>query len=605
MLQTVSMNSDKLIHTPAIRMSIIASRLPLLLIFVILALMNFSCGNQKTDEIDSDQMVSTDSTDELWYKHAVIYTLDVEVFKDSDGDGIGDFNGLISRLGYIDSLGVDAIWLAPFQPTPNRDDGYDVSDYYTVDPRLGGMEQFATFVKKAADADLKVIIDLVVNHTSDQHPWFTQARQDTNSRYHNWYVWSEERPKNYNKGMVFPGVQDAIWTRDSISGKYYYHRFYKFQPDLNIQNNEVQAEIKKIIKFWLDQGIKGFRVDAVPFFIEIPQKTGEKFELEYDLLADMRTYVDSIDSEVVILGEANVLPDENKNFFGENGEGIPMMFNFFVNQHLFYALATGEVKPLIEALNKTKEMPKDAEWGQFLRNHDEVDLGRLTKKERQKVYEVFGPQKSMQLYDRGIRRRLAPMMKNNRKQLELAYSILMALPSTPVLRYGDEIGMGDDLKLQERLAVRTPMQWSDDPNAGFTSAKTAVRPVIQTPPFDYKTVNVERQLSDETSLLEWTMRMVRLRKSCPEISYGDWEIATTPSDNILAIKYQWNGKHLFVIHNFSSEPQRMKVDEDLKKHEVKNLLHDQPTFETLPDELQLAGYDYRWYQVNIPVNAGQ
>ena len=577
------------------------SPFPRFLFFIITATIHVSCSNQKSDEIDSAQMVSTDSTDELWYKHAVIYTLDVEVFKDSDGDGIGDFNGLISRIGYIDSLGVDAIWLAPFQPTPNRDDGYDISDYYTVDPRLGGMEQFDAFVKKTAEADLKVIMDLVVNHTSDEHQWFSDARKDERSKYHDWYVWSDDRPKNYDKGMVFPGVQDAIWTKDSVSGKYYYHRFYKFQPDLNVQNTEVQKEIRKIIKFWMEQGIDGFRVDAVPFFIEVPQKTGEKFDLQYDLLAEMRNYVDSIDKEAVILGEANVLPDENKNFFGENGEGMPMMFNFFVNQHLFYALATGEVKPLVEALNKTKEMPKDAEWGQFLRNHDEVDLGRLSKNERDKVYKVFGPEKNMQLYDRGIRRRLAPMMKNNRKQLELAYSVLMALPSTPVLRYGDEIGMGDNLKLKERLSVRTPMQWSDDPNAGFTSAKAAVRPVIESPPFDYKNVNVERQLLQENSLLAWTMRMVRLRKSCPEISYGDWEIVPTPSNKVLAIKYQWNGKHLLIIHNFSSEPERINVNSELKEYEVKNLLDDSSAFEPLADEMELAGYDYRWYQVNIPV----
>ena len=380
-------------------MNKLVPRLTMLLAIILPALVFTNCNNTKTQEIDQEQMISTDSTDDLWYKHAIIYTLDVEVFKDSDGDGIGDFNGLISRLGYIDSLGVDAIWLAPFQPTPNRDDGYDVSDYYFVDRRLGGMDQFNAFVKKAGEADLKVMMDLVVNHTSDEHPWFAQARQDENSKYHNWYVWSDDRPKNYDKGMVFPGVQDAIWTRDSVSGKYYYHRFYEFQPDLNVQNSEVQAEIKKIIKFWMDKGIKGFRVDAVPFFIEIPQKTGEKFEHQYELLSDMRTYVESLDKEAVILGEANVLPDENKNFFGENGEGMPMMFNFFANQHLFYALATGEVKPLTDALIKTKEIPKDAEWGQFLRNHDEVDLGRLTKKEREQVYEVFGPEKHMQLYD--------------------------------------------------------------------------------------------------------------------------------------------------------------------------------------------------------------
>lgn len=558
------------------------------------------CGGGTKDEISQEEMVSTDSTDELWYKHAVIYTLDVEVFKDSDGDGTGDFKGLISRLGYIDSLGVDAIWLSPFQPTPNLDDGYDVSDYYAVDPSIGSMEDFNLFVKEAYERDIKVIMDLVVNHTSDQHPWFSEARKDVNSKYHNWYVWSDDQPKNYNKGMVFPGVQKEIWTKDSISGKYYYHRFYRFQPDLNIQNNEVQAEIKKIVKFWMDTGVKGFRVDAVPFFIEVPQEKGEEFELQYELLADMRSYVDSIDKEAIILGEANVLPDENKNFFGENGEGMHMMFNFFANQHLFYALATGEVKPLIKALNSTREMPKDAEWGQFLRNHDEVDLGRLTNKEREQVYKAFGPQKDMQLYDRGIRRRLAPMMNNNRKQLELAYSVLFALPSTPVLRYGDEIGMGDDLKLKERLSVRTPMQWSDDPQGGFTTNNKAVRPVIDKSPYDYTTINVEKQREDENSLLQWTERMVRLRKSCPEISFGDWEIVDTGSNNVLTIKYQWNGKYLLVIHNFSDKESTVKLPAELKDQKIKNLL-DAPDaqFNTISSELKLAGYDYRWYQMSV------
>lgn len=559
-----------------------------------------SCGDGTKEEISQQEMVSTDSTDELWYKHAIIYTLDVEVFKDSDGDGTGDFKGLISRLGYIDSLGVDAIWLSPFQPTPNRDDGYDVSDYYAVDPSIGSMEDFNLFVREAEERDLKVIMDLVVNHTSDQHPWFSEARKNVNSNFHNWYVWSDDQPKNYDKGMVFPGVQKEIWTKDSISGKYYYHRFYKFQPDLNAQNSEVQTEIKKIIKFWMDKGVKGFRLDGVPFFIEIPQKTGEEFELQYDLLADMRSYVESIDKHAIILGEANVLPDENKNFFGENGEGMHMMFNFFANQHLFYALATGEAKPLINALNRTKEIPKEAEWGQFLRNHDEVDLGRLTNKEREQVYKAFGPEKDMQLYDRGIRRRLAPMMNNNRKQLELAYSVLFALPSTPVLRYGDELGMGDDLTLKERLSVRTPMQWSDDPQGGFTTNRKPVRPVIDKSPYGYTTLNVEKQRKDENSFLQWTERMVRLRKSCPEISFGDWEIVDTGTNNVLTIKYQWNGKYLLVIHNFSDKESTVKLPADLKDQKFKPLL-DGPNaqFNTIQNELRLAGYDYRWYQMSV------
>ena len=299
------------------------------------------------------------------------------------------------------------------------------------------------------------------------------------------------------------------------------------------------------------------------------------------------------------LPEANILPEDDLEYFGDDGDRMHMMFNFFANQHLFYALATGEVKPLENALTRTKEMPKDAEWGQFLRNHDEVDLGRLTNKERNKVYEAFGPKKNMQIYDRGIRRRLAPMMNNDRKQLELAYSVLIALPSTPVLRYGDEIGMGDDLKLQERLSVRTPMQWNDDPNAGFTSGNSPVRPIIQTPPFDYKSVNVEEQLAKENSLLEWTKRMIRIRKSCPEISFGDWEIVNVSSDNVLLIKYQWNGKHLLAIHNFSPDEKQIKLPAEFNDAQAKNILKDlNAGFETLANEVKLAGYEYRWYQLD-------
>jgi maltose alpha-D-glucosyltransferase/alpha-amylase len=539
-------------------------------------------------------VVAADSVHRLWFKNSVIYTLDVEVFKDSDGDGTGDFNGLTARLGYIDSLGCDAIWLAPFQTSPGQDDGYDISDFYTVDKRLGTLADFKNFLAKAKSRHLRVIMDLVLNHTSIEHPWFKAAEASRTSPYRSWYVWSETRPANYNKGMVFPGVQKTIWSYDSVAGEYYYHRFYWFQPDLNMQHAAVKAEVKKIIKFWLSQGIDGFRLDGVPFMIEVPARHGDKFEHQYTLLNDMRTYVNSLNPEAIILGEANVTPEENKDFFGAHGEGMHMMFNFFVNQHLFYALATGNASPLKSALEKTKEIPKTAEWGQFLRNHDEVDLGRLSNGERNKVYDAFGPDKNMQLYDRGIRRRLAPMMNNNRKQLELAYSLLLALPSTPVLRYGDELGMGDDLRLKERLAVRTPMQWSNQPQGGFTTAAKPVRPVVDKPPYGYQTVNVKTEEHDALSLLQWTRKMVLLRSHSPEISYGVWKVLDTDSKHVLALVYTWKNKTLLTLHNLSDEPQTFSLD----LHEYSTRWHDLIGDATLPSSdrasITLPPYGYRW-----------
>ena len=566
-----------------------------LLLFAALAAFIFFLVKKKENEnpfTQSASPITPDSTGDLWFKQASIYTLDVEVFQDSDGDGIGDINGLIQRLGYIDSLGATVIWLAPFQPTPNKDDGYDISDYYAVDPHLGTEDDFRKLVAAANQKGMKIIMDLVVNHTSNQHPWFQQGRQSDTSPFHSWYVWSKERPKNYNEGMVFPGVQESIWTFDSIAGEYYYHRFYDFQPDLNVQNPAVLAEVRKIIKYWLDAGVAGFRLDGVPFFIEVPQTKGKEFDHQYGILNQLHQYVQSLRKDAIILGEANVPPKENNHYFGERGEGMQMMFNFFVNQHLFYALATGDAKPLKEALEATSSIPKASQWAQFLRNHDEVDLGRLSNSDREKVYTAFGPEANMQLYDRGIRRRLAPMMHNNRKELELAYSLLFSLPSTPVVRYGDEIGMGDDLRLPERYAVRTPMQWSAERQGGFTTAVKAVRPVIDTGAFRYENINVMKERRDSSSLLTWMKRMIRLRKACPEIGFGSWKLMNTDSPNVLAIQYDWQGKTLIVLHNFSHESQAIKTD----GWKLKMPFYDIRALKqiTTDGSLTLPGYGYCW-----------
>jgi maltose alpha-D-glucosyltransferase/alpha-amylase len=376
---------------------------------------------------------------DLWYKNAVIYCLSVGTYMDSNGDGIGDFAGLTRRLDYIHGLGVTAIWLMPFQTSPCKDGGYDISNYYEVNPRYGTLGDFVEFTHGAKTRGIRVIIDLVVNHTSNEHAWFQEARRDPNSRYRDWFVWSKKKPRNANKGMVFPGVQKTTWTYDSEARQYYFHRFYDFQPDLNTSNPHVQAEILKIMGFWIQLGVSGFRMDAVPFVISTKGPGVGKPVEQYEMLREMREFLQWRAGDSIILAEANVLPETDMEYFGSDGDRMHMMFNFQVNQNLFYALAAADVRPLQQALKKTKPRPATAQWGLFLRNHDELDLGRLTPAQRNAVFKEFGADKNMQLYDRGIRRRLAPMLAGDRRRLELAYSLMFTLPGTPVLRYGDEL----------------------------------------------------------------------------------------------------------------------------------------------------------------------
>ncbi|WP_205510169.1 alpha-amylase family protein [Longitalea arenae] len=557
-------------------------------------------GHDKNKLQQTGSTRQADAVGLLWYKNSVIYTLDVEVFKDSDNNGVGDFDGLTSRLGYIDSLGADAVWLAPFQPTPNRDDGYDVSDYYTVDERLGTLTDFREFMAAAKERNMRVIMDLVINHTSDQHPWFKAASKDLRSPYHDWYIWSATKPDNIHTGMVFPGVQKSTWTYAPAVKQYYYHRFYEFQPDLNTQHPGVEQEIKKIIKHWMDMGIAGFRLDGVPFYIEIPKTKGDKFEHRFEMLTNLRHYVQSLRKDAVILGEANVLPEEQEDYFGKKGDGMHMMFNFFVNQHLFLSLANENPTPMIRAMKETADIPAVAQWGQFLRNHDEVDLGRLSEKERQTVYDSMGPQQSMQLYDRGVRRRLAPMLNDNRKKLELAYAVLFSLPSTPVLRYGDEIAMGDDQELKERESVRTPMQWSAERNSGFSMAARPVRPVIDSGEYSFHKRNVALQNGDSSSLLNWTRYMVQLRRQHPEIGAGSWKILETDNPYIFGIVYSWQGKSLLSVINFSRAAQAFRAGDSVLKDAVaKPVINRGALIETGKTEwkLHIDGYGYGWFEL--------
>src|SRR3984885_4372635 len=476
---------------------------------------------------------------DLWYKNAVIYCLSVATYMDANGDGIGDFQGLMRRLDYLQGIGVTAIWLMPFQPSPCKDDGYDVADYYGVDPRYGTLGDFVEFTHGCKQRGLRVLIDLVVNHTSDQHPWFQAARHDPKSKYRDWYVWSKKKPKNAASGVVFPGVQKSTWHYDEAAKAYYFHRFYDFQPDLNTANPEVQAEILKIMGFWLQLGVSGFRMDAVPFVIAKKGADATKPAEQYDMLRTFSQFLNWREGEAIILAEANVLPGTDMEYFGKSGERLQMMFNFEANQHLFFAMASGDSRPLVKALEATRISVATAQWGQFLRNHDELDLGRLTKKQRQAVFAAFGPEPNMQLYQRGIRRRLAPMLQGDRRRLELAYSLMMTLPGTPVIRYGDEIGMGDDLSLPERDCARTPMQWSTEPHGGFTKSSTPVMPVISNGPYGFEQVNVAQQRRDPNSQLNWIERIIRMRKEVPEIGWGTFTVLPSGAPEVLILRYDW------------------------------------------------------------------
>ena len=539
---------------------------------------------------------------DLWYKNAVIYCLNVGTYMDSNADGVGDFGGLMRRLDYLHGLGVTALWLMPFQKSPCKDDGYDISDYYAVDPRYGTLGDFVEFTHGAKQRGMRVLIDLVVNHTSNEHPWFQDARRDPGSKYRDWYVWSKKKPPHADEGMVFPGVQKTTWTYDKEAKQYYFHRFYDFQPDLNTSNPHVQAEILKIMGFWIQLGVSGFRMDAVPFVISTKGADVDKPREQYDMLRQLREFLQWRQGDSMVLAEANVMPRTDLDYFGDAGERMQMMFNFQANQNLFYALASADSRPLAKALEKTKPRPATAQWGQFLRNHDELDLGRLTAAQRQKVFAAFGPDKSMQLYDRGIRRRLAPMLKGDRRHLELAYSLMFTLPGTPVLRYGDELGMGDDLSLPERNCARTPMQWSDEPHAGFTKARKAVLPVIDKGPYGYEHVNAARQRRDNESLLNWMERIIRMRKEVPEVGWGDFEILDAGTPSVFAIRYDWRNNSVLFLHNLDPKPREISfatgVGGETGKLLVNLLTEDHSRADARGRHVVLLEpFGYRWYRV--------
>src|SRR3954452_20678214 len=538
---------------------------------------------------------------DLWYKNAVIYCLSVGTYMDANGDGIGDFQGLMRRLDYLHGLGITAIWLMPFQCSPGRDDGYDISDYYCVNPAYGTLGDFVEFTHAAEQRGIRVLIDLVVNHTSDEHHWLQEARRDPTSKYRDWYIWSDKKPTHADEGMVFPGVQKSTWTHDRIAKQWFFHRFYEFQPDLNTSNPAVQAEILKIMGFWIQLGVSGFRMDAVPFVIGTKGADVAKPREQYDMLRSFREFLQWRVGDSIILAEANVLPDTDMQYFGDDGGRMHMMFNFQVNQNLFYALASSDTRPLAKAMQKTEKRPASGQWGIFLRSHDELDLGRLTKPQRQQVFDAFGPNPEDQLYDRGIRRRLAPMLGGDRRRIELAYSLMFTLPGPQVLRYGDELGMGDDLSLPERVCCRTPMQWSTEPNGGFTKSEKAVVPVISDGPYGFEHVNAAEQRREANSLLNWMERIVRMRKEVPAVGWGAFKVLDSGDDAVLAMRYDWRKNSVLFLHNLAGDPREVEFSSGLKGPEgdlLVNLLAAEPSrAEKGKHCVLLDPYGYRWYRV--------
>ncbi|RJL35997.1 alpha-amylase family protein [Bailinhaonella thermotolerans] len=489
-------------------------------------------------------------TSDLWWKNAVIYCLDVETYKDGNGDGVGDFPGLTQQIDHLDRLGVTCIWLMPFYPSPDLDDGYDITDFYSVDPRLGTLGDFVEFIRTARDRGMRVIADLVVNHVSDQHPWFLSARESRESPYRDWFVWRDEIPEDGPTGITFPDRETSLWEYDEKSGQYYLHRFYRHQPDLNIANPAVRDEISRIMGFWMELGLSGFRVDAVPFLLETKgQLDAAKLPDPHGYLAELRAFLSRRDGQAILLGEVNLPYPDTMEFYG-GGDELTMCFDFISMQRMYLSLARRHAGPLASSLRERPRAPRDGQWATFARNHDELTLDKLSDDERQEVFDAFGPEKDMQLYGRGLRRRLPAMLGGDMRHVKMVYSLLFSLPGTPVLFYGEEIGMSENLEAEARLAVRPPMQWTPGPGGGFSTADPARFPI---PPVEGEYgaahVNVSDQRRDPESLLAWITMLIERYRECPELAWGDYQVLDSGADPVLAVRADADGGCVVALHN--------------------------------------------------------
>jgi maltose alpha-D-glucosyltransferase / alpha-amylase len=538
--------------------------------------------------------------DNLWYKDAVIYQLHVRTFFDSNGDGIGDFQGLTQRLDYLQDLGVTAIWLLPFYPSPLRDDGYDIADYTAVHSSYGTLDDFQAFLNAAHTRDIRVIVELVVNHTSDQHPWFKESRSSRENPKRNWYVWSDTDTKYQGVPIVFVDTETSNWAWDPISKSYYWHRFFSHQPDLNFDNPEVFETVWEVMKFWLNLGVDGFRLDAVAFLVEREGTLCENLPETHAIIKEIRKRVDIAYPGTMLLAEANQWPADVRAYFAD-GDEFHAAFHFPLMPRMFMGLKLEDRKPIIEILEQTPDIPASCQWFIFLRNHDELTLEMVTEVERDYMYDEYAMDKSMRI-NRGIRRRLAPLMNNDRRRVELLNGMLMSMPGTPIVYYGDEIGMGDNIYLGDRNGVRTPMQWSSALNAGFSSAdpERLYAPVISNPIYGYQGVNVYAQERSEHSLLSWMKSLIQVRNGFRVFSRGTIQFLRPGNHRVLAYIRRLGEEIVLVVNNLSSSAQAVELDVQEYKGYVPIEMFGRslfPRFGTAPYLLTLGPYQFYWFQL--------
>jgi maltose alpha-D-glucosyltransferase/alpha-amylase len=546
--------------------------------------------------------------DELWYKDAIFYELHVKAFRDANGDGIGDFRGLTERLDYVASLGVDCLWLLPFFPSPLRDDGYDIADYDGVSPLYGTMAEFEDFLGEARRRGLRVIADLVVNHTSDQHPWFQEAQRDPASPRRAYYVWSDDDKKYRDARVIFVDTETSNWSWNPVAGAYYWHRFFSHQPDLNYDNPAVQDEMLRVMQFWLDKGLDGFRCDAVPYLFEREGTSCENLPETHAFLRRLRAALDARYRGKVLLAEANQWPKDVRAYFGD-GDEFHMAFHFPVMPRLFMAVHAANRGPITDMFLHTPAIPATCQWCLFLRNHDELTLEMCTDAERDYMYYAYAQDPLMKL-NVGIRRRLAPLLANDRRKIELLHGLLFSLPGAPIIYYGDELGMGDNVHLRDRNGVRTPMQWSADRNAGFSAADPAqlYSPVITDPVYGYQTVNVEAQLRSRFSLLQWMRRLIAMRKTTRAFGRGSLRFLQAANSRVVAYVREHDGDTVLVAANLaaSSEPVELDLSEHAGAVPVEMLGGTRfPVVEGRPYVLTLGPYGFYWLRLTRPEPSGE
>ena len=535
-----------------------------------------------------------------WYKDSIIYQLHVRTFCDSNGDGIGDFRGLQHRLDYLQELGVNAIWLLPFYPSPLRDDGYDIADYCTVHSSYGTLDDFKEFLAAAKTRGIRVIIEMVMNHTSDQHPWFQEARSSRDNPRRDWYVWSDTDNRYRNARIIFLDTELSNWAWDPISKSYYWHRFFSHQPDLNFDNPEVQDAIWSVMKFWLEMGVDGFRLDAVPYLVEREGTSCENLPETHAILRDLRRRLDESFPGRMLLAEANQWPADVRAYFGQ-GDEFHMSFHFPLMPRMFMGLKLEDRKPIIEILQRTPQIPETCQWCIFLRNHDELTLEMVTDIERDYMYDEYARDKTMRI-NLGIRRRLAPLLDNDRRRIELLNGLLMSLPGTPIVYYGDEIGMGDNIYLGDRNGVRTPMQWNAQWNSGFSSAdpERLYSPVISNPVYGYQAINVDSQRRSAHSLLSWMKRLIQVRKTSPVFSRGSIEFLFPANHRVLAYTRELGNSRVLAVNNLSDSAQAVELDLRKYKGSIPIEMFGETLFPRIGDNpylLTMGPYQFYWFRL--------